>query len=118
MEAAQRLVVVDPWFNGGLFTDGRVVAARLVRLTAVLNDTELFRAIRSAVLLTAGGRGTPGVLVVVVACHNKVGRCVLYVPNPVGVLRAQVLEVRREVVIPECKLFIISFSSKTSRVEP
>lgn len=118
MEAAQRLVVVDPGFNGGLFTDGPVVAARLVRLTRVLNDIELFRAIRNAVLLTACGRGTPGVLVVVVACHNKVGRCVLYVLTRVGVLRAQVLEVRREVVIPECKLSIISFSSRTSRVEP
>lgn len=111
-------MVADIWCNGGLFIDGPVAAVRVVLLTPVLNDIELFRAIRFAVQLTASGRGTPGVHVSVAAYHNKVERCVLYVPTRVGVLRVQALDVRREVVIPECKFFSTSFSFRRSRVEP
>ena len=75
--ATPRHVVVGFWFNNGLFELGQDVVVQSVLIITVLNDIELFRVTHNVVLLTAGGHGTPGVHVKVVACHSKPGRCVL-----------------------------------------
>ena len=76
-EAVQRLVAGGIWFNKGVLKLGRNVAVHGARLTTALNATEHLRVIHNAVLLTVGGRGTPGVHAEVAAYRDKPEVCVL-----------------------------------------
>ena len=72
-----------------------------------------FHATRNAVLLTAPGRGTPGVRAKVVAYRNKPERCVLYKTINVEARLVRVEGVKREAVIQECKFCsFLSISEK------
>ncbi|KAL9986514.1 hypothetical protein ACROYT_G000676 [Oculina patagonica] len=59
--------VAGAWIKDLLLQETRVVAV----LRAHLNDIELFHVTRNVAVLTARGRGTPGVRAKVAACRSK-----------------------------------------------
>lgn len=103
-EAVRVHVVGDMWLSEGLSKRTRNVVVYRVRQGTALNDIELFHVTRNVVLLTVRGRGTPGVRARVAAYRDKQERCALQDTTTVEERHVRAHKVKREAVIPECKL--------------
>jgi len=68
--------------------------------------TELLRVTRIAVVLTARGLGTPGVLARDAACRDKPERCVLHETQAVEEQCVPLFEAKRKTATLACKLHI------------
>ena len=73
---------------------------------ARIHVTELFRVTLIAVVLTARGRGTPGVLAMDAACRDKLERCVLRKTQAVEEQSVPLFEAKRKTATLGCKLHI------------
>jgi hypothetical protein len=105
--------VEEDGIKGLLSQDIRVAVVQRARL----NVTELFRVTLNAVVLTARGLGTPGVLARDVECRNKPERCVLRETQVVEEHRVRLDGAKRKAATLGCKLHISCFInvSKNSR---
>lgn len=105
-EAVPKRAVEDIWFSKGRPNRLCLTLANRVRIITVLNDIGLFHATLNAVLLTACGRGTPGVRARDAAYPNKPEPCVLHKSVNVEEHCVLVEGAKRGAVILECKLSI------------